>query len=42
MADLCDMLLRAPSTWTPIIQQIHITAAHMYCALIERAMFPKT
>lgn len=40
MADLCDMLLPAPSTWTPIIQQIHITAAHIYCALIERAMFP--
>ena len=41
MAPLCDMLLAAPSTWTPIIQQIHITAAHIYCALIERAMFPE-
>ncbi|MCX7380162.1 MAG: D-sedoheptulose 7-phosphate isomerase [Alphaproteobacteria bacterium] len=41
MAALCDMLLAAPSTWTPIIQQIHITAAHIYCALIEREMFPK-
>ncbi len=40
MAELCDMVLPAPSTWTPIIQQIHITAAHIYCALIERNMFP--
>jgi D-sedoheptulose 7-phosphate isomerase len=40
MAPLCDHLLRAPSTWTPIIQQIHITAAHIVCALVERAMFP--
>jgi D-sedoheptulose 7-phosphate isomerase len=41
MADLCDMRLAAPSAWTPVIQQVHITAAHIYCALIERAMFPR-
>jgi D-sedoheptulose 7-phosphate isomerase len=41
MAGLCDLLLMAPSTWTPVIQQVHITAAHIYCALIERAMFPE-
>ncbi|MBU6497475.1 MAG: D-sedoheptulose 7-phosphate isomerase [Rhodospirillales bacterium] len=40
MAGLCDTLLAAPSGWTPIIQQIHITAAHLICALVERAMFP--
>lgn len=40
MAALCDHRLAAASTWTPIIQQIHITAAHIFCALIERAMFP--
>jgi len=40
MAELCDLVLLAPSTWTPVIQQVHITAAHIYCALIERAMFP--
>jgi D-sedoheptulose 7-phosphate isomerase len=40
MAALCDHLLRAPSTWTPVIQQVHITAAHIVCALVERAMFP--
>ncbi len=41
MAAGCDLLLCAPSKWTPIIQQVHITAAHIYCALIERAMFPE-
>ena len=40
MVPLCDHILRAPSTWTPIIQQVHITAAHIVCALVERAMFP--
>ena len=40
MLSLCDHILRAPSTWTPIIQQVHITAAHIVCALVERAMFP--
>jgi D-sedoheptulose 7-phosphate isomerase len=40
MAALCDHLLAAPSAWTPIIQQVHITAAHIFCALVERAMFP--
>ena len=40
MVALCDTVLRAPSKWTPVIQQIHITAAHVLCALVERAMFP--
>lgn len=40
MLALCDHILLAPSTWTPIIQQVHITAAHIVCALVERAMFP--
>jgi D-sedoheptulose 7-phosphate isomerase len=41
MTDLCDKLLQAPSTWTPIVQQTHITAIHIICALVERAMFPE-
>lgn len=40
MAEHCDYLFRAPSTKTVLIQQIHITAAHLVCALVERAMFP--
>ncbi len=41
MAERCDLLFRAPSTETALIQQIHITAAHVFCALVERAMFPE-
>ncbi len=40
MADRCDLVFRAPSHRTALIQQIHIVAAHIYCALVERAMFP--
>jgi D-sedoheptulose 7-phosphate isomerase len=36
----CDLVLRAPGTETAIIQQVHITAAHILCALVERTMFP--
>src|SRR5271165_3173513 len=39
-AQMCDFVLAAPSQKTAIIQQIHITAAHVVCALVERAMFP--
>ena len=41
MAALCDMVLRAPSTLTPVVQQIHMVAGHILCALVERAMFPR-
>lgn len=40
MDDRADLLLRAPSSKTAIIQQIHIVAAHVVCALVERALFP--
>jgi D-sedoheptulose 7-phosphate isomerase len=40
MDELCDLLLRAPSPSTPLIQQVHITAAHLVCQLVEEAMFP--
>lgn len=38
MTARCDVLLRAPSDRTPIIQQIHITAAHIVCGLVERRL----
>lgn len=41
MRQRCDFLLEAPSKRTPIIQQLHITAAHIICGLIERALDPK-
>lgn len=39
MRALCDLILAAPSEETPLIQQIHITAAHAICALVENALF---
>ncbi len=41
MIKACDLLLQAPSTRTAIIQQLHIIAAHIVCALVERTMFPQ-
>lgn len=41
MREACSLLLEAPSSKTPVIQQIHITAAHIVCGLVERAMFPE-
>jgi D-sedoheptulose 7-phosphate isomerase len=39
MRPLCDHLLAAPSDDTPLIQQIHITAAHAICEIVERNIF---
>jgi D-sedoheptulose 7-phosphate isomerase len=41
MAGLCDLCLRAPSDSTPLIQQVHITAAHIVCGLVEARLFPR-
>jgi len=38
MAARCDIVLNAPSDRTPVIQQIHIIAAHIVCGLIERRL----
>jgi D-sedoheptulose 7-phosphate isomerase len=38
MKSRCDVLLAAPSDRTPVIQQIHITAAHVVCGLVERRL----
>ncbi len=40
MPERTDLLLTAPSTQTPVIQQVHIIAAHVLCALVERALCP--
>jgi D-sedoheptulose 7-phosphate isomerase len=39
MQPFCDHCLAAPSAETPIIQQIHIVAAHAVCGLVERNLF---
>ena len=41
MKDFCDVCLFATSQETPLIQQIHITAAHVVCNLVEHSMFGK-
>jgi len=40
MGAACDLCLFAPSTSTPIIQQIHMAAAHVICGLVEKRLFP--
>jgi D-sedoheptulose 7-phosphate isomerase len=39
MHSLCDLVLAAPAEETALIQQLHITAAHAICHLIERELF---
>jgi D-sedoheptulose 7-phosphate isomerase len=39
MSAHCDHCLASPSGETPLIQQIHIVAAHAICALVERKLF---
>jgi D-sedoheptulose 7-phosphate isomerase len=39
MHKLCDLVLAAPSGETALIQQLHITAAHAICHLVERELF---
>jgi D-sedoheptulose 7-phosphate isomerase len=41
MSRRCDLCLHAPSDSTPLIQQIHITAAHIICGLVEQRLFPR-
>lgn len=41
MGEYCDLVLRAPSASTALIQQVHITAAHIMCQIVEEAMFPR-
>jgi D-sedoheptulose 7-phosphate isomerase len=41
MKDLCEVCLFAPAQETPLIQQIHITAAHVVCDIVEQSMFGK-
>ena len=41
MPAICDLCLRAPSDSTPLIQQIHITAGHVICGLVEERLYPR-
>jgi D-sedoheptulose 7-phosphate isomerase len=37
----CDLCLQAPSDTTPIVQQLHLVAAHIVCGFVEARLFPK-
>jgi len=39
MSALCDVVIGAPSDETALIQQLHITAGHAICHLVERELF---
>jgi len=41
MAPYCDYCLAVPSRETPRIQEAHILIAHIFCALVEEALFGK-
>ena len=41
MPALADLMLHVPSDSTPLIQQIHITAGHIVCGLVEERLFPR-
>ena len=41
MLPLCHHVLAAPSDDTALIQQIHITAAHAICEIVEQNIFKK-
>jgi D-sedoheptulose 7-phosphate isomerase len=41
MASRCHLCLYAPADTTPLIQQLHITAGHIICGLVEERLFPK-
>jgi len=39
MRTQCDLMLVSPSDETALIQQIHITAGHAICGLVERELY---
>jgi D-sedoheptulose 7-phosphate isomerase len=41
MAALCDIVIKAPSTQTPHIQECHITLGHIICQIIEDSLYGK-
>ncbi len=39
MGELFDIVLAAPNSWTPEVQECHIAIYHLICALVEDAFF---
>lgn len=40
MDQLCDVMVKIPSSDTPRIQEGHILAGHILCEIVEKEMFP--
>ena len=36
---VCDIVLHVPHPSTPLVQEIHISAGHLICALVEHVLF---
>ena len=41
MGQYFDIVINAPSSWTPEVQEYHIAIYHLICALVEAALFPE-
>ena len=39
MAASCDVALAVPSTDTAVVQEVHFTALHIICEIVEKALF---
>lgn len=39
MSPLCDILLAAPSCYTPAVQEAHLWAEHLICQLVDEMLF---
>jgi len=39
MDALCDIVLHVPHASTPLVQEIHISAGHLICALVDHLLF---
>ena len=39
LAEACPLKIVAPSTETPLVQQLHLVAAHAICSLVETLLF---
>ncbi len=39
MNEYCELLLAAPSSDTPRIQEVHITVGHIICQMVEQQLF---
>ena len=39
MAEVCDLIVKVPSTNTPRIQEAHMSIIHIICELMEKELF---